>query len=131
MSSITWGSEIAEVYDPTYSAGFEPSVLDPMIDDLAELAQGGPALEFAVGTGRVALPLSKRGISVQGIELSAPMAEKLRAKPGSEAVPVTIGDMTTERVAGTFKLVYLVANTIMNGALAWMASEAEACQRAR
>jgi len=113
MGSITWGEEVAEVYDVTTSAMFEPSVLDPTVDLLAGLARGGPALEFAVGTGRVALPLSAR-IPVRGIELSPHMAAQLRAKPGADAVPVTIGDMTTTRVPGTFKLVYLVANTIMN-----------------
>jgi SAM-dependent methyltransferase len=114
MGSIAWGQEIAEVYDKTYAAQSRPSVLDPIVDLLAELAGGGPALEFAAGTGRVALPLSARGIAVAGIELSPHMAERLRAKPGAEAVPVTIGDMTTPRVPGAFTLVYLVANTIMN-----------------
>jgi SAM-dependent methyltransferase len=113
MGSITWGPDVAEVYDATTSAMFEPSVLDPIVDLLADLARGGPALEFAVGTGRVALPLSAR-IPVHGIELSPHMAAQLRAKPGADAVPVTIGDMTTTRVPGSFKLVYLVANTIMN-----------------
>jgi SAM-dependent methyltransferase len=114
MASITWGPELAEVYDQTYAAKFERAVLDPMLSLLTELAQGGPVLEFAVGTGRVALPLGERGLTVQGIELSRPMAARLSAKPGAEAVPVTIGDMTTTRVPGTFRLVYLVANTIMN-----------------
>jgi SAM-dependent methyltransferase len=114
MGSITWDSEIAEVYDETYAALFEPSVMGPMTGLLAELAQGGPALEFAVGTGRVALALSAHGVTVHGIELSRPMAERLLAKPGADAVPVTIGDMRTTRVPGTFTLVYLVANTIMN-----------------
>jgi SAM-dependent methyltransferase len=114
MSSITWDAEIAGVYDDAYAALFEPSVLGPMTALLAELAQGGPAVEFAVGTGRVALALSARGIAVHGIELSRPMAERLSAKPGADAVPVIIGDMTTDRLPGTFKLVYLVANTIMN-----------------
>src|SRR6266567_3726644 len=115
MASITWGAEVAEVYDKTYAAMFEPSVLDPMTCLLAELARGGPALEFAVGTGRVALALSARGIAVHGLELSRHMAERLFAKPGADTVPVTIGDMTTTRVPGApFKLVYLVANTIMN-----------------
>jgi len=114
MGSIVWGREIAEVYDATYAAKFEPSVLEPMIDVLVELARGGPALEFAVGTGGVALPLSARGISVSGIELSPHMVEQLRAKPGADAIPVTVGDMTTTRVPGTFTLVYLVANTNMN-----------------
>lgn len=114
MGSITWGPDVAEVYDRVYSAMFGPSVVDPMVDVLAEVARGGRALELAVGTGRVALPLSARGVPVHGIELSPHMAERLGAKPGAGAVPVTIGDMTTTRVAGTFTLVYLVANTIMN-----------------
>jgi SAM-dependent methyltransferase len=114
MGSIIWGRDLAEVYDATYAAMFEPPVLNPTIDRLAELARGGLALELAVGTGRVALPLSARGISVYGLELSPHMAEQLRAKPGADAVPVTIGDMTTTRIPGAFTLVYLVANTIMN-----------------
>ena len=114
MGSITWGRDLAEVYDKTYAAKFEPSALAPTVDLLTELSRGGPALEFAIGTGRVALPLSARGISVQGIELSPHMVEQLRAKPGADAVPVTLGDMTSTRVAGTFRLVLLVANTIMN-----------------
>jgi SAM-dependent methyltransferase len=114
VSSIRWDAEIAEVYDETYDAMFQAPVLGPMIDLLAELAGDGPALEFAIGTGRVALPLSARGIPVRGIELSPAMAERLSAKPGAGGIPVTIGDMTTARVPGTFSLVYLVANTIMN-----------------
>lgn len=115
MASIVWGQEVAEVYDETYAAMEEPSVLGPMTGVLAELARGGPALEFAVGTGRVALALSARGIAVHGLELSEPMAERMSAKPGAETVPVTIGDMTTARVPGApFTLVYLVANAIMN-----------------
>ena len=109
-----WDQDIAEVYDAIYTAKFDETVLRPMVDLLAELAGDGPALELAVGTGRVALPLSKRGISMTGIELSPHMAERLRAKPGADAVPVVIGDMTTTRVPGTFTLVYLVANTLMN-----------------
>ena len=114
MASITWDTDLAEVYDTTYAAMFEPAVIDPIVDLLVPLAQGGPVLEFAVGTGRVALPLSTRGISVQGLELSPSMAEQLQVKPGAEAVPVTIGDMTTTRIPGAFGLVYLVANSIMN-----------------
>jgi SAM-dependent methyltransferase len=115
MGSIVWGQEWAEVYDKTYSAMFDPSVLDPMVGVLAELAGEGPALEFAVGTGRVALALSGRGIAVHGLELSRYMAERLAAKPGADAIPVTIGDMTSASIPGTpFQLVYLVANTIMN-----------------
>ncbi len=114
MGSVTWGEEIAQVYDETYAAQFDRGVLDPIVDLLAELANGGRALELAVGTGRVALALSARGVAVHGIELSTPMVAQLRAKPGADAVPVTVGDMTTTRVPGSFPLVYLVANTIMN-----------------
>ena len=114
VGSIMWDHDIAEVYDAVYAAKFDEAVLRTMVDLLAELAGDGPALEFAVGTGRVALPLSKRGIPVSAIELSPHMADRMRAKPGADAVPVTIGDMTTTRVPGTFALVYLVANTIMN-----------------
>ncbi len=89
-------------------------MVDPMVDLLAELAGDGPVLEFAVGTGRIALPLSSRGIAVQGIELSPDMVEQLRAKPGADAVRVTVGDMTTTRLPDRFELVYLVANSIMN-----------------
>jgi 16S rRNA A1518/A1519 N6-dimethyltransferase RsmA/KsgA/DIM1 with predicted DNA glycosylase/AP lyase activity len=104
MSLIRWDAEIADVYDETYATMFERSVLGPMADVLAELAGGGTALEFAIGTGRVALPLSARGIPVRGIELSPAMAERLSAKPGADDLPVTIGDMTTTRVPGTFTL---------------------------
>jgi SAM-dependent methyltransferase len=114
MASIIWGRQVAEAYDAASASMFDAAVLDPTVDLLAELARGGPALEFAVGTGRVALPLSTRGVRVSGIELSPHMAEQLRAKPGAAAVPVTIGDMTTTRVDGTFQLVYLVWNAVMN-----------------
>jgi SAM-dependent methyltransferase len=115
MASVTWGEEIAEVYDRTYAAQFEQSVLGPMVGMLSDLAGDGPALEFAVGTGRVALALSAAGILVHGLELSRPMAERMLAKRGGDAVPLTIGDMTAACVpGGPFALVYLVANTIMN-----------------
>ena len=114
MPSIMWGRDIAEVYDATSAAMFDPAVLDPIVDLLAELAGDGRALELAIGTGRVALPLRARGVPVCGIELSPHMADQLRAKPGADDVPVVIGDMTTTRVEGTFSLVYLVFNTIMN-----------------
>jgi SAM-dependent methyltransferase len=114
MASITWDREIAEVYDQVYAAAFEPSALEPIVDVLSDLAEGGRVLEFAAGTGRVALALSARGLSVHGIELSPDMVAQMRTKPGAEAVPVTVGDMTSARVPGTFDLVYLVANSIMN-----------------
>ena len=114
MASNTWGRDIAAVYDATSAAMFAPGVLEPAVETLFELSSGGPALEFAIGTGRVALPLSARGVPVQGIELSPHMVEQLRAKPGADAVPVTVGDMTSTRVPGSFTLVYLVWNSIMN-----------------
>ena len=114
MAAVRWGQELAEVYDAVYAAESEPSALDPVVDLLAGLANGGSALEFGVGTGRVALRLRSRGVRVEGIELSQPMAERLRAKQGAHEVPVTVGDMATTRLDGTFALVYLVANTIMN-----------------
>jgi len=85
-----------------------------MVDALAELARGGRVLEFAIGTGRIALPLAARGLEVHGIELSRAMVEQLHAKPGGDSLPVVIGDMATTRVEGEFALVYLVYNTIMN-----------------
>jgi len=114
MATVLWGAEIASVYDATSAEMFAPAVLGPAVDVLAALAGGGAALEFAVGTGRVALPLSERGVPVAGIELSPDMAAVLRGKPGSSAVPVTIGDMASTRVPGAYSLVYLVFNTIMN-----------------
>jgi SAM-dependent methyltransferase len=114
MGSNMWGEVIASVYDATSAAMFAPSVLNPTVALLEELAQGGPALEFAVGTGRVALPLSARGVVVHGIELSPPMAARLAEKPRGAAVQVTIGDMTAAHVKGDFKLVYVVWNALMN-----------------
>jgi SAM-dependent methyltransferase len=114
VATVLWGPETAETYDASSASMFDPAVLDPTVDLLAELADGGPALEFAVGTGRVALALQARGVSVAGIELSEPMAAQLRAKPGADTIPVTIGDMSSTRVEGEFALVYLVFNTIMN-----------------
>jgi len=93
---------------------FQPEVIDPAVSLLAELAGGGRALELAIGTGRIALPLSRRGVPVHGIELSRAMAARLRDKPGGEAIAVTIGDMATTRVDGSFSLAYLVFNTINN-----------------
>ena len=114
MATHVWGAETAAVYDAESREMFDPARLDPCVDVLAALAGEGPALEFAVGTGRVALPLSAHGVPVTGIELSPAMAERLRAKPGADAVPVTVGDMTSTRVGGTYSLVYLVFNTIEN-----------------
>ena len=104
---------IAAGYDEPGGAN-APDVVGPAVEVLAELAHGGPVLEFAVGTGRIAAPLAARGLSVSGIELSRAMASRIADKPGGDAVDVTIGDMTSTRVAGEFSLVYLVFNTISN-----------------
>ncbi len=114
MGTVAWGRDIAEVYDATSAAMFDRAVVDPVVAVLAEFAGDGRALEFAVGSGRIALPLCARGVPVDGIELSEPMADQLRRKPGAGAVGLTIGDMATTRVEGSFRLVYLVFNTIMN-----------------
>jgi SAM-dependent methyltransferase len=89
-------------------------VLEPTVDLLSKLAGGGAALELAIGTGRVAVPLAARGIRVSGIDLSADMVAQLRAKDGADGIDVTIGDIATTRVDGSFRLVYLVYNTIGN-----------------
>jgi len=93
---------------------FEPAALDPVVDFLAELAGDGDVLELGIGTGRVALPLARRGVRVRGIDLSEAMVARLRAKPGGEEIDVAIGDFATTRVEGTFSLAYLVFNTINN-----------------
>src|SRR5262245_10695660 len=101
-------------YDERSPEMFDPAVLGPTVDLLAELVGDGAALEFAVGTGRVALPLADRGVPVSGIDLSPPMVAQLRAKDAGDRIDVTIGDIATTRVEGSFRLVYLVFNTIGN-----------------
>ena len=103
----------AATYDDD-SEMFDPAVVDPAVDFLATLAGDGRALELGIGTGRIAVPLAQRGVPVYGIELSNAMVAKLREKPGSEEIGVTIGDFSTTTVEGTFSLAYLVFNTIMN-----------------
>jgi SAM-dependent methyltransferase len=114
VPEIHFDDRIAARYDAMSADMFEPSVLDPAVRFLADLAGDGAALELGIGTGRLALPLSARGIQVHGIDVSRPMVERLRAKRGADAVGVTIGDFATTRVDGSFRLVYLVFNTIMN-----------------
>jgi SAM-dependent methyltransferase len=109
-----WDAEAAKTYDTPGTGMFDPALLEATTRRLADLAEGGPALEFAIGTGRVAIPLHVRGVPVTGIELSEPMVEQLRAKPEAAAIPVTVGDMTSTTVPGRFSLVYLVFNTIAN-----------------
>jgi SAM-dependent methyltransferase len=109
-----FGEEIAARYDNPEWEMFFPEVVDPVVDFLVERAGDGPVLELGIGTGRIALPLSQRGVRVHGIDLSEAMAAKLREKPGAEAIGVTIGDFATTRVEGEFSLAYLVFNTINN-----------------
>lgn len=109
-----WDDDAARRYDTPGTGMFAPDVLGPTVDRLAGLSAGGGALEFAVGTGRVGIPLAGRGVPVSGIELSGAMVARLREKAGEEELPVVIGDMATTRVPGTFSLVYLVFNTISN-----------------
>src|SRR5687767_11255153 len=90
-----WNEDASRRYDTPGTGMFAPEVLEPTIDRLAGLAQHGPALEFAIGTGRVAVPLSERGVPVTGIELSGPMIERLRTKVDEETIPVIVGDMAS------------------------------------
>jgi SAM-dependent methyltransferase len=109
-----FGEQVAAGYDAGSAAMFDPAVLEPTVDFLAGLAGSGAALELGIGTGRVALPLSARGVPVHGIDLSAAMVDRLREKPGADRIGVTIGDFASTRVDGPFTLVYLVFNTINN-----------------
>ncbi len=109
-----FGEEVAARYDASSADRFTPQEVDPAVDLLAELAGAGRALEFGVGTGRLALPLAARGVPVHGIDMSRAMTARLAAKPGGDAVGVTIGDFATTRVPGTFTVAYLVFNTINN-----------------
>lgn len=111
-SSDLWDDARAAGYDEASASMFRPEVLDPTVDALAELAGDGRALELAIGTGRVAIPLAARGVDVAGIELSQPMVDRLHAKDPD--LPVVVGDMATTVVPGRFALVYLVFNTIGN-----------------
>jgi SAM-dependent methyltransferase len=105
---------IAATYEAKWPELFEPAVVAPAVSFLADLARSGTALELGIGTGRLALPLSQRGIRVHGIELSPAMIARLQAKPGADGICVTTGDFTTAKVNATFGLAYLVRNTIMN-----------------
>ena len=113
MPENYFGEEVAARYDDEVE-GFDPEVLDPTVEFLAEIARGGAVLELGIGTGRVAVPLAQRGLRVHGIDLSPAMVARLRAKPEAQTIGVTIGDFAATRVDGSFSLVYLVCNTIMN-----------------
>jgi SAM-dependent methyltransferase len=109
-----FGERVAASYDESTAEMSEPGVVEPAASLLAELAGGGRALELGIGTGRIALPLARRGVPVHGIDLSRAMVARLRAKPGGGAIGVTVGDFATMTAAGTFSVAYLVFNTIMN-----------------
>jgi ubiquinone/menaquinone biosynthesis C-methylase UbiE len=105
---------VAARYDQSSGDEFDPAVIEATVDLLAEFAGSGRALELAIGTGRIAVPLARRGVPVDGIDMSRAMVAKLREKPGGKDIGVTIGDFSATRVEGTFSLVYLVFNTIKN-----------------
>jgi SAM-dependent methyltransferase len=105
---------VAARYDDADGDEFEAEAIDSAVDFLVELAGTGRALEFGIGTGRIAVPLARRGVPVHGVEMSKAMVAKLREKPGVDAIGVTIGDFTTTTVDGSFSVAYLVFNTIMN-----------------
>ena len=105
---------VAARYDQTSGDMFEPGVVGPAVEFLAALAGSGAALELGIGTGRIAIPLAQSGVPVHGIDLSNAMTARLRAKPGGAGIGLTIGDFATTRVEGSFRVAYLVFNTIMN-----------------
>lgn len=110
----SFGEDAAARYDEESAEMFDPAVVGPVVDFLAELAGDGGALELGIGTGRIALPLAERGVRVHGIDLSDAMLARLRAKSGADRIGVTAGDFANAKVGGTFSLAYLVFNTIMN-----------------
>lgn len=112
FDASAYGRAIADVYDDVYDTTMADTSTESAVDRLHELAGGGPVLEFGIGTGRLALPLAARGLTVAGVEGSAEMVEVLRAKPGGDRVPVTVGDFAETRVEGEFALVVLAINTI-------------------
>lgn len=114
VSGDLWNDEMAGVYDEEEAAMFAPEVVEPAVDYLARLAGSGAALEFAIGTGRIGIPLMRRGVAVTGIELSPSMARRLREKVSEGDLPLVVGDMATLRVPGEFGLVFLVWNSISN-----------------
>ena len=114
VKKVVFDEQVALSYDEDAETMFHPEVINPTVDFLAALAGDGAALEFAIGTGRIALPLSGKGVPVHGIDISEPMLQQLQNKPGSERIKVTVGDIAKTRVQGAYRLVYLVFNTISN-----------------
>ena len=114
MSTNYFGEDVAARYDDPDDEMSQAAAIDPVVDFIAALAGDGAALELGIGTGRIALPLARRGVRVHGIDLSEAMVARLQAKPGAEEIGVTIGDFATTTVEGRFSVAYLVFNTIMN-----------------
>lgn len=114
MPDDYFGEPHASRYDEFEAEMFAPAAVDPVVELLAELAGDGSALELGIGTGRIALPLRSRGVPVHGIDLSAAMLAQLSRKPGAEGIGVTCGDFATARAPGSYRLAYLVFNTIIN-----------------
>jgi len=114
MPKDYFGEPVAERYDESTADLSVAATVDPVVDFLVDLCFDGAALELGIGTGRIALPLSKRGIRVHGIDLSEAMVSRLRAKSGADQIGVTVGDFATTTVAERFSVAYLVFNTIMN-----------------
>lgn len=114
MARDHFGERIAARYETYWPEQFEPAAIEPVVNFLAGLAGDGRALELGMGTGRIALPLSRQGVRVHGIELSPAMVARLQAQPGADKIGITIGDFATTTVGGAFRLAYLVRNTITN-----------------
>ena len=114
MASTQFDEWIAQRYDTLWPELHTPALLDRAVDFLAELAGDGPVLELGIGTGRIAVPLHRRGVHVDGIEQSPAMVAALRAKPGAEEIDVTVGDFATTTLDRSFRVAYLVRNTITN-----------------
>jgi SAM-dependent methyltransferase len=114
MPEPYFDEQVAQGYDAGSPELFEPAVVDPIVSFLADLAGPGSALELGIGTGRIALPLRQRGVRVHGIDISGAMVARLQAKPGADEIAVTIGDFASTRLGETFRIAYLVYNTIEN-----------------
>jgi SAM-dependent methyltransferase len=114
MAETHFDEWIATRYATLWPELFDPAMVEPAVSFLAELTAAGPALELGIGTGRIAIPLSRRNVRVHGIELSPAMVAQLRAQPGGSDIPVTTGDLATATAGGPFALVYLLRNTITN-----------------
>jgi SAM-dependent methyltransferase len=114
MAESHFDDWVAQRYEQLWPELFDTSMVESAVSFLADLADGGPALELGIGTGRIALPLAQRGVAVHGIELSLAMVARLQARPGAAAIGVTVGDFASTTVSATFRLVYLLRTTITN-----------------